>query len=447
MRSDSELGRGDRHDDGNNSAQGFHGLTLTLLAATILGAVLRLPGQISRPLWLDEALQADISTATTVGEVLSRSASLDLHPPGFALAAHAATQVFGPAEWALRSPSLLAGLLTVPLAWAAGRAWGDRQLATTLALAAAVCPPWVAYAREARPYAGAIAWVLALLWAAGVHRKSPSPLSSVALTVCAVGGLFWQYTAGLVALGILGALATQRLDRGVIVSLSATAVTGVGLAAGLLRHQLSERADVAGHLDLSLLTGPFELVGYCAVGSWSWSALLGLLLLPLVVRKVPRDVALVALLPTIALYGLAVVGLHPFGGIRQCLVLTPGLLLAAAHYRFGLDRLLPVGLMAAVAVQIWRFPGVPVWDVPALIAKMDGATPIWVDPRLGRSWVRYGGMQATIASWGETEIPAQPQVWIVTLEDGLTPEWGRATRVVAAQGVTATLWKPRDGVE
>ena len=411
----------------------------------IFGVLLRIQGLISRPLWLDEALQADISRAGTLAEVLSRSAELDLHPPGFALCAWLSTQLLGPAEWALRMPSLIAGGLTIPLAWAAGRAWGGREVAATFALAAAVCPPWVAYAREARPYAGAIAWVIALIWAAGVHRKSPSILTTTALVICAAGALCWQYTAGVIAVGILGGLAiTRRGDRGAILAIIASLSVGLGLFYAILRHQLADRADVAGHLDLSLLTGPFELIGYCAMGSWRWNAIVGLVLLPLVLRRIPRDVAWIALLPVGLLYALALVGLHPFGGIRQCLVLTPALLLAGAHHRFGLERFLPLGLIGAVVVQIARFPGVPVWNVPALAAQLEpeiAGHPVWVDPRLGRSWAHYGqGIPAQIATWSSSDIPSEPTLWIITVDGSAMPDDGRPAKQLTAEGVTATLW-------
>jgi len=415
------------------------------LGIAILGALLRIQGVISRPLWLDEALQAKISDAPTFADVIQRSAALDLHPPGFSVAAHAAMRLLGSDEWALRTPSIVAGVLTVPLAWAVGRAWGDRRLATTLALAAAVCPPWVAYAREARPYAGAIAWTLGLLWAAGIHRRTPTAASTAALTTCAVGGLLWQYTSGVVAMGVLGALAIHRsADRGVWTAALATLIAGATLAWTVLRPQLAERSDIAGHLDLSAITGPFELIGYCAVGGGSGGWLIGLVLLPLVARTVPQSLVWVAVLPAGLLYGLFLAGLHPFGGIRQCLVVTPGLLLAGAHGHYGLGRALPGGLAVALAVQLYRFPGVPVWDLPQLAETLEGeraGEAVWVDPRLGLSWARYGrGIDATVGTWTHSDLPAASPLWVVTVENGPSPARGHPVKRLAAEGVTATLW-------
>jgi hypothetical protein len=445
VRSESELGRGDRHDDGSDSTEGFHRPTLTLMGAVVLGAALRIPGLVDRPLWLDEALQAHISGAPSLTEVLQRSAALDLHPPGFAIAASVAVQFFGTAEWVFRCPSLIAGVITVPLAWLAGRAWADDRIANTLALAAAVCPPWVAYAREARPYAGAIAWILALLWAAGEHRQQPTPATAAALVLCGTGGLLWQYTSGVVALGVFaGLLAFRPRDRATWTATVFVLIVGMVLAIGTLRQQLADRVGPLVDTDLARVFSPLDLIGYCAVGPSSSTWIIGLLLLPLVVRRVPRDVAITAGLPIAALFSLSLAGLHPFGGLRQCLVLTPGLLLLGAHHHYGLGRGLSVGLAAAIAVQFYRFPGVPLWDLPGIAIALEAehrGEPVWIDPRLGRTWDRYGpAIEATKGTWKQPSPPDQRPLWVVAPNRNAEGLPGQATKQLASEGVNATLW-------
>lgn len=80
----------------------------------------------------------------------------DVHGPLHTLAVHGAMRAFGDAEWALRLPAALAGVLLVPaLAWLAWR-WLGRETAAPAAWLAAGSPYLVRYAQEARGYA----WVM-----------------------------------------------------------------------------------------------------------------------------------------------------------------------------------------------------------------------------------------------------------------------------------------------
>ena len=74
-------------------------------------------------------------------------------PPLWYLIAWADSRVLGTGEYALRLPSALAGIATVPLAWAIGRELTARR-ATAIAMAAfvAVNPLFVWYSQEARAY-------------------------------------------------------------------------------------------------------------------------------------------------------------------------------------------------------------------------------------------------------------------------------------------------------
>jgi uncharacterized membrane protein len=125
-----------------------------LAALTILAAVLRLSTLGEQSFWYDEAF--------TPVHVLHPSLTATLHsvvhtentPPLWYILAWADTRVLGTGEYALRLPSALAGVATIPVAWAIGRELSTRR-ATAVAMAAfvAVNPLFVWYSQEARAYA------------------------------------------------------------------------------------------------------------------------------------------------------------------------------------------------------------------------------------------------------------------------------------------------------
>jgi 4-amino-4-deoxy-L-arabinose transferase-like glycosyltransferase len=125
-----------------------------LAALTLLAAALRFSTLDLQSFWYDEAF--------TPVHVLHPSLSATLHamvhtentPPLWYLLAWADSRLFGTGEIALRWPSALAGVATVPVAWAIGRELtGRRATAFATALLAAVNPLLIWYSQEARAYA------------------------------------------------------------------------------------------------------------------------------------------------------------------------------------------------------------------------------------------------------------------------------------------------------
>lgn len=134
------------------SAPSDPALFRAVLAATLVAACLRFFGLGHPSLWIDE-----IFTWMAAGggdwpfgwrDVLG-----DVHGPLYTLAVHLSMRAFGEAEWALRLPSAIAGVLTVPaMAWVASR-WLGRETAAPAAWLAAGSPFLQRYAQEARGYA------------------------------------------------------------------------------------------------------------------------------------------------------------------------------------------------------------------------------------------------------------------------------------------------------
>lgn len=121
-----------------------------IAAATFVAVALRLFRLGHQSLWIDEIFtwySAGMGGALSIGDLLE-----NVHGPLYSLLIHAWTSVAGDAEWAMRFPSAVAGVLTVPaFAWLAGR-WLGRDAVAPAAWLAAGSPFLVWYSQEARNY-------------------------------------------------------------------------------------------------------------------------------------------------------------------------------------------------------------------------------------------------------------------------------------------------------
>ena len=128
---------------------------LGLLAIILLTLALRVYQLAGQSLWYDEAVTAQVS-AQGVSE-LTRWTADDIQPPLYYYVAAAWTRVAGRSEWSLRFPSVIFGVLTIPLLWVlACRLFGRGPLGTSAgligALLASIAPLYVYYGQEARMY-------------------------------------------------------------------------------------------------------------------------------------------------------------------------------------------------------------------------------------------------------------------------------------------------------
>lgn len=115
-----------------------------------MAAVLRLAGLGSQSLWIDEVFTW--MSAGGLGPMGRQELLENVHGPAFSVAVHLAMRLFGDAEWVLRLPSAIAGILMVPaMGWLAGRWLGAGAVAPAAWLAAG-SPFLVWYSQEARNY-------------------------------------------------------------------------------------------------------------------------------------------------------------------------------------------------------------------------------------------------------------------------------------------------------
>lgn len=164
------------------------GLVVVAAVAVVLRVVQR------SPLWLDEALSANIA-ALPIGDIPG-ALEHDGHPPLYYVVLHVWQDVVGTGDVAVRLLSGLVGLLLVPLAATAAGRVGGRRAAWATAVLVASNPFVIRYSTEARMYE--IVMVLAiggwLVADAALRRLDPVRLVLLAVLT---GALLWTHYWGI----------------------------------------------------------------------------------------------------------------------------------------------------------------------------------------------------------------------------------------------------------
>jgi 4-amino-4-deoxy-L-arabinose transferase-like glycosyltransferase len=123
-----------------------------LAALVLLAAALRLPTLARQSFWYDEAFTAVHVFHRSLSATLSAMVHSENSPPLWYLIGWVDVRLFGDGAFALRLPSALAGIATVPIAWAIGCELSSRRAALIAAALVAVSPLFVWYSQEARVY-------------------------------------------------------------------------------------------------------------------------------------------------------------------------------------------------------------------------------------------------------------------------------------------------------
>src|SRR6478735_2266913 len=203
------------------------------VVAIIAGAVLRFSTQSS--LWLDEALSVDISRLPA-GDLV-RWLRHDGHPPLYYLLLHVWTEVFGSGDVAVRAMSGVFGLLTLPLAWIAGRRRGGPLLGWIAVIVVALSPFAVRYSDEARMYSMVMFLAFAgYLLVDDVLRRGRTGLVRFAGITVVTAALLYTHYWGLWLVAAAGLMvlwrawrAPERADR-----VTALKVAGAFVVGGIL---------------------------------------------------------------------------------------------------------------------------------------------------------------------------------------------------------------------
>ena len=166
-----------------------------LAAITLLAAALRLSTLGLQSFWYDEAFTPVHVLHPSLWATLRSVVHTENTPPLWYVLAWADSRVLGTGAIALRLPSALAGIATVPVAWAIGRELASRRAAILFAAIVAVNPLFVWYSQEARAYGlfvllAAVA-MLCLLRAEG----DPTPRHMAAFALSGAAALLTHYFA------------------------------------------------------------------------------------------------------------------------------------------------------------------------------------------------------------------------------------------------------------
>ena len=174
---------------------------LVLFGLCLLAFALRAHRLAAQSLWSDEDITLD-RAGLPLRELL---ASLPVEQaPGYYVLVHLWTRLAGDGDLALRYPSLLAGVLAVPLAAYVGARLADRDSGLLLALIVAVHPFLVYYGQEARMYA--LLMTLALAAVAFMLRASRSgrPDAWALCGALVAATLYTHYYGALIIVGLGG---------------------------------------------------------------------------------------------------------------------------------------------------------------------------------------------------------------------------------------------------
>jgi mannosyltransferase len=201
-----------------------------LAALTLLAAALRLSTLDLQSFWYDEAFTPLHVLHASLGATLRSVVHTENSPPLWYLLEWADSRVLGTGEVALRLPSALAGIATVPVAWAIGRELSSRRAAIICAALVAVNPLFVWYSQEARVY-GLFVFIAALAMLCFLRAlREPTLQRMAAFALTGALALATHYFAlFLLAPMALWLLWDRRARRAALPAIAALAIVGLAL--------------------------------------------------------------------------------------------------------------------------------------------------------------------------------------------------------------------------
>jgi len=163
-----------------------------LISIILAGAVLRLFHLGLQSLWHDEAVSLAIADRLNLAEKLTNQGHSS-HPPLYYLLLWRWIRLAGISDFTARIPSTLAGLLTIPLIYQAGRLLFDRRVGIWSALFMAVLPFQIYYAQEVRMYTllGMLTTVSLIFFVRAIRRNTWQMWG--AYWFCSILGLYTHY--------------------------------------------------------------------------------------------------------------------------------------------------------------------------------------------------------------------------------------------------------------
>jgi mannosyltransferase len=216
-----------------------------------IAAVLRLATLDLQSFWYDEAFTPVHVLHSGLGATLRAVVHHENTPPLWYLIAWADARLFGEGALALRLPSAIAGVLTVPVVWATAQQLAGRRAALFAAAIVAVNPLFVWYSQEARAYGlFVLTAALALLcFVRALDEPTPRRLAAFALTG-ALALLSHYFAVFLLVPMAVWLLLDGRHRRAAAAAVAALAVVGLALLP-LISAQGGHGTQWIGHWALS----------------------------------------------------------------------------------------------------------------------------------------------------------------------------------------------------
>ena len=201
-----------------------------VLALTLLAAALRLSTLNLQSFWYDEAFTPVHVLHASLWDTLRSLSHTENSPPLWYALEWVFYRLFGDGEVSLRLLSALAGIATVPLAWAIGRELAGRRAAAGCALLVAVNPLFFWYSQEARDY-GLFAFFAAaamLCFLRALERPGARRMAAFAVTG-SLALLTHYFAVFLLAPMACLLLYERRSRRAALPALAAIGVVGLAL--------------------------------------------------------------------------------------------------------------------------------------------------------------------------------------------------------------------------
>lgn len=168
---------------------------IAAVAIVLMAFGLRFHALGAQSLWNDEG-NSVVQASRDPGGILENAAR-DIHPPGYYLLLSLWTKLAGTSEFALRSLSAFASVITAALAFAIGRKLYGAWAGAAAAILVAINSFSIYYAQEARMYALLALWVALSFFCLLLLLEKPSRVRIIALGLITAAGLYTQYAYAL----------------------------------------------------------------------------------------------------------------------------------------------------------------------------------------------------------------------------------------------------------
>jgi hypothetical protein len=245
-----------------------------LWSCVALGLLLQSVAFVSnRSLWIDEAMLARNIVSRSFGELTGPLSYDQGAPLGYLLLVKSVVTVGGSSEFALRAPSLLAGVAALLVFVTLARRYLDRTEALVACALFCVAPGLVYYAAEAKQYAMDVLVATALLY---LGLRLQESWSGRAVAALAAGGAvaIWLSYPSVFVLGTVGVLVAARTwsapGRNNRVAVAAIGVTW--LVSFVILYAMSVRHLVQNDALHEYWDDGFMPRSPLAAMQWGWSA-------------------------------------------------------------------------------------------------------------------------------------------------------------------------------